>query len=201
MTTSTFETPVLDRLTSVAPEASRHLSTALAVKGALALLFGAVLLIWPAPTVLAMVVVFGAFAIAEGVVGIWTGFTATPSDQKWPVVLQGTAGVLTGIVALVWPGATAVVVLYLIAIWTLVKGIAELVLAYRLHQADRSWGWVATAGVLAVLFGVGVAINPGSGAIAVIGLIAALALVTGVATIAGAVTLHHRRSARTEATR
>jgi uncharacterized membrane protein HdeD (DUF308 family) len=194
MSTSTFPTPVLDRLDIVAPDAGRHLTTALAVKGALALVFGAVLLIWPAPTVLAMVVLFGAFAIVEGIVGIWTGFTATPPDRKWPVVAQGTLGLLTGIVALAWPGATALVLLYLIGIWAVVKGVTEMTLASLLHQADRSWGWVATSGVIAVLFGLGVMINPGAGALAVIGLIAALALLTGVAAIGGAIALHHRRA-------
>jgi uncharacterized membrane protein HdeD (DUF308 family) len=187
------DTPLLDQLGRLAGEATKRLSIAAAVKGVLAVLFGVVLLAWPAPTVLALVLTFGTFAVVEGTVAIWSGVTKAPSGQRWPVVLQGTAGVLTGIVTLAWPGATALVLMYMIGVWALTKGCAEIGLASRLHRDGRSWGYVAISGTLAALFGIGVIVHPGAGAVALIGLIATLALVTGVACIAAAITLHHRR--------
>ncbi|MGZ4626231.1 MAG: HdeD family acid-resistance protein [Kineosporiaceae bacterium] len=155
----------------------------LAVRGALAVLFGLLALIWPGITVLALVLLFGAYALVDGVMALYTALfdRGRPGGRGggW-LVLEGVAGVLAAIGAVVWPGITALVLLYLIAAWALVTGVAEIVAAIRLRrEIEREWLMILS-GALSILFGLLAFIFPGAGALAVVWLIAAYAIAFGV---------------------
>src|SRR3954452_225815 len=100
----------------------------LAVRGALAVLFGLLALIWPGITVLALVLLFGAYALVDGVMALYTALfdRGRRGGRAGWLVLEGVAGVLAAIGAVVWPGITALALLYLIAAWALVTGVAEI---------------------------------------------------------------------------
>src|SRR6267142_3802856 len=86
--------------------------------GILAVLFGLAAFLWPGITVFTLVYLFGIFILADGVMAVVTSFQERQSSSHWWVLLvAGLIGVLWGIAILVWPHITAVVLLYLIAIW------------------------------------------------------------------------------------
>jgi uncharacterized membrane protein HdeD (DUF308 family) len=154
----------------------------LAVRGGAAVLFGLLALIWPGITVLALVLLFGAYALVDGVLALYTALadrSAAQGRRGW-LALEGVAGVLAAIGAFVWPGITALVLLYLIAAWALVTGVAEIVAAIRLRREIEGEWLMILSGALSIVFGVLAFLFPSAGALAVVWLIAAYAIAFGV---------------------
>ncbi|EOM77349.1 HdeD family acid-resistance protein [Rhodococcus rhodnii] len=170
------------------------------VRGVLAVLFGIVALVWPGITVLALVFVFGVYAIVDGVVAIARSVSArgrSGSGWGWWVAL-GVVSVIAGVIALVWPGVTAVVLLYIIAIYAMIFGILGAVGAVRLrHVPGSGWGWLLAASVLAVLFGIVLTIAPGAGILGFVVLMGVYAIAFGVLLVVGSLSL--RSAARSTA--
>jgi uncharacterized membrane protein HdeD (DUF308 family) len=159
---------------------------AVVLRGVAALIFGLVALIWPQITLLTLVIVFGAYAVVDGVLALGsaiTGGRTTAGSRGW-LAVEGVLGIIAGIVALVWPGITALVLLWLIAFWALVTGIFEIVAAVRLRREIRGEWMLALSGALSVLFGLLLIVWPASGARAVAFLIGLYAIVFGVALVA-----------------
>jgi uncharacterized membrane protein HdeD (DUF308 family) len=153
-----------------------------ALRGVLAALFGVAALAWPGLTLTALVVLFGAFALVEGLFtlsGVVSG-ELRPRGRKWPLVAHGVAGVLVGLVTFFWPDVTTLALLYIIAFWALLTGVLELGDAIRLRKVLRKDWILAAAGVLRIAFGVILIAAPGSGALAVTWLIGWFALLSGV---------------------
>jgi len=97
------------------------------------------------------------------------------------MLVEGVVSVLAGLAAFVWPGLTALVLLYIIAFWAIVTGVLEIVAAIRVRRAISNELGLVIGGVLSVVFGVVLLIAPGAGALAVIFLIGAYAVVFGLA--------------------
>jgi uncharacterized membrane protein HdeD (DUF308 family) len=103
---------------------------AVALRGILAILFGIIALIFTGQTLLALVYVFGAFALLSGLMEIVTAVRAGEAHLRWGrLAVAGVAGVAAGIVSFVWPGITALALLFVIAAWAIVSGVAEIVFA------------------------------------------------------------------------
>jgi len=152
-----------------------------ALRGVIASLFGVAALVWPAVTLTALVVLFGAFALVEGLFtlsGVMSGELRT-GGRKWPLVMHGVAGVLTGLIAFFWPSITTLALLYIIAFWALFTGLLELGDAYRFRKVLSNDWMLAVAGVLRVAFGVILVAAPGEGALAITWLIGWFALLWG----------------------
>jgi uncharacterized membrane protein HdeD (DUF308 family) len=155
---------------------------ALALRGAIAILFGLAALLRPGIALEALILLFGAYALVDGVFSIVGVFGGTRSGTpRWILLVEGVAGILAGVIAFVFPILTAVVFLYLIAAWAIVTGIAEIATAIRLRQEIRGEWALIVGGVLSVLFGVllGV-VGPFAGILSLIWLIGAYAIAFGV---------------------
>ncbi|OLB78695.1 MAG: hypothetical protein AUI14_12500 [Actinobacteria bacterium 13_2_20CM_2_71_6] len=156
------------------------------IRGAAALIFGLLALIWPAITVLVLVALFGAYALVDGAFALGTaifGRGATGGSRGW-LVVEGIAGIIAGILTIMWPGITALVLLWLIAAWALVTGVLEIVAAVRLRRELRHEWLLALGGALSVLFGIVLIVWPAAGALAVVTLIGIYAIVFGVVLLA-----------------
>jgi uncharacterized membrane protein HdeD (DUF308 family) len=161
--------------------------------GVAAVLFGILALIWPHITLLALVLLFGFFAIVEGVAFFASASTASQHGRSpvWPII-GGLLGIAAGIVAFVWPGLTALVLLYIIAFWAILTGMIEIIASIVLRD-EFSHAWLQTlGGVISVLFGILVLVRPGAGALALVWLIAIYAIVFGIVRIAFAFQVRSR---------
>jgi uncharacterized membrane protein HdeD (DUF308 family) len=152
-----------------------------ALRGLFAVIFGILALALPAITLLALVILFGAYALADGILALIAGYKMRDSGKPvWPMVVIGILGVAAGVLTLMWPGITALVLLAFIAAWALVTGVFQIVAAIRLRKEIQHEWLLILSGVLSVLFGVAMLISPGAGALAVIWIIGAYAIVFGV---------------------
>jgi uncharacterized membrane protein HdeD (DUF308 family) len=164
---------------------SRHWWT-LAVRGALAVLFGLAALIWPHITLRVLVWLFGFYAVVDGLLALaalLVGGRQVSGRRGW-LIFEGIVGIAAGVFAFLWPGITALVLVYLIAAWAVVTGLLEVVAAIVLRRELHGEWLLALAGVLSVAFGVFLAVRPGEGAIALVSLIGLFAIVFGVALLA-----------------
>ena len=160
---------------------SRHYWWVLALRGLLAVLFGLAAFVWPSLTLLVLVLLFGAYALVDGVIAVIVSLQERRVFARWWVLLvEGLTGIAAGVLTFVWPAITALVLLYLIAAWAIVTGILEIVTAFsgRLPVAQE-WT-LALAGILSVLLGVLLAIRPGAGLLSLVWLIGIYAIVFGV---------------------
>jgi uncharacterized membrane protein HdeD (DUF308 family) len=153
---------------------------AFALRGIVAILFGVVAFLMPGITLYALVLLFGAFAIVDGAFAAAGGLRRGSGTPDWFLVAGGVLGVVAGVIALVWPAITALVLLAVIAAWAIATGVIEIVAAYRLREVIKGEALLALNGVVSVIFGVVLILFPGAGAIAVIWLIAAYAIASGI---------------------
>jgi uncharacterized membrane protein HdeD (DUF308 family) len=153
----------------------------LALRGLLAVLFGVVALIWPETTVRVLVVLFGIYAVLDGLFALLSAL-ATPRRRAgwWLLLVEAVAGIAAGVVAFVWPQVTALVLLYLIAAWAILTGLLELIVAFRLRQEVEGEWVLALAGAVSVGLGLLLALRPGSGLIAVVWFVGAYAILFGI---------------------
>lgn len=165
---------------------------AMAVRGALTLLFGLVALFWPRLTLGALVICFGVFALVGGMFALVVALGDRGKHERWGVLLaEGLVSIAAGLLTFFWPLVTALVLLYLIAAWAVVTGVLELVVAAWMHRAVGN-GWILAAGGLAsLLFGFLLAALPGVGLLALTWLIGVYALAAG--TLLMLLGFQHRR--------
>jgi uncharacterized membrane protein HdeD (DUF308 family) len=159
---------------------------AVVVRGALAVLFGLIAWIWPEMTVRVLVLLFGFYALVDGLLSLaaaLAGGGAAASRRGW-LIFEGVAGVAAGVLTFIWPGVTALALLYLIAFWAIATGVLEVVAAVILRRELRGEWLLALGGIVSVLFGVFLIARPGDGAIAIVWLIGVYAIIFGVALVA-----------------
>ncbi|MBV2365157.1 HdeD family acid-resistance protein [Streptomonospora nanhaiensis] len=155
---------------------------ALAARGALAILFGFVAVLWPGLTVLALAVAFGAYALADGLLAGWSALRAAKPDRP-PLVLEAVLGVLLGILALTWPALTVFLLSLIIGLWAVVTGAFEIAAAVRLSkQLSGEWLFIF-AGVLSVAFGLVMWVAPIAGALGLAFVVGVYAIVFGAALV------------------
>jgi uncharacterized membrane protein HdeD (DUF308 family) len=155
---------------------------ALVLRGLAAILFGILAFAWPGITLFVLVLFFGAYMLVDGIFAIVAAVRAAGEEDRWWLLLiQGTLGVLAGLVAIFWPGLTALALLYFIAAWAIVTGIMEIVAAIRLRREIEGEWALALSGALSVLFGVLLVVLPApAGLLSLVWLIGAYAVATGV---------------------
>ena len=162
----------------------------LLLRGIFAILFGVLAFIWPGLTLVTLVLLYGAFALVDGVISLIAAFTGSAKPvPTWWLVVVGILGIAAGIITFMWPGITAILLIMFIGAWAFVHGIFEIIGAIQLRkEIDNEW-WLILSGVLSVLFGLIVLFAPGTGALALIWVIAAYSIVFGVTFIALALKL------------
>lgn len=129
----------------------------------------------PGLTLVTLVLLYGVYTLADGLSALWVGGLA----RAWRFVLLGILGVIVGIFTFIYPGITAVALLYLIAAWAVVRGVFEIVTAIQLRKEISNEWMLVIAGILSVLFGVALVANPAAGALAVVWIIGTYAFIFG----------------------
>jgi uncharacterized membrane protein HdeD (DUF308 family) len=163
----------------------------LALRGIAGILLGIAAFAWPGITLLVLVILFGAYALVDGVFALIAG----AMSRSWVLLAEGVLGVVAGVVALVWPGITAVALLFVVAAWALLTGAAELYGAIRLRRVIKNEWLLIVAGVASILFAILLVINPAAGLLTLVWLTGAYALVFGVIMLGLAFRLRSGRGA------
>jgi uncharacterized membrane protein HdeD (DUF308 family) len=146
-----------------------------------AILFGVLLWIRPVTSVAALVLLFGAFAMAEGIFTSWIAISGRKVHDDWvTLLLEGLLGIGIGVLTLLVPGITAMALLFYIAIWAVATGVLEIVVAIRLRKEIEGEWALMLAGISSIAFGLVAVARPAAGALAVLWLISAFAIVSGV---------------------
>jgi uncharacterized membrane protein HdeD (DUF308 family) len=151
----------------------------LLVRGLIAIVFASMAFAQPGATLVALVLLYGAYALVDGMTALSVGVTA----RAWWLVLSGLAGVAVGIGTFFYPGITAVALFYLIAAWAIVRGIFEIIAAIGLRKVIGGAWALILGGTFSIIFGLLFVAYPTPGVLALVWLIAAYALAFGVAMI------------------
>jgi len=152
-----------------------------ALRGVVAILFGLMALLMPAITLSALVLVWGAFALVDGVLALVAGVRIRDNGKPlWALIVVGLLGIAAGIVTFVYPGLTALVLLYIIAIWALVCGVFQIVAAIRFRKDIRNEWLLGLSGLVSILFGGMMIMQPGAGALALVWVIGLYAVFFGI---------------------
>ena len=151
----------------------------LLIRGVIAVLFGLMAFLWPGLTLVTLILLYAAYALVDGLMAVWAGV----SSRAWGLLLFGILGVLVGIYAFMFPGITAMALLYLIAAWAFIRGLFEIATAIQMRkQISNEWALIIS-GIISIIFAVVLIGKPGAGALALVFVIGAFAIAFGLAEI------------------
>lgn len=146
------------------------------LRGLIALAFGAFALARPGLTLITLILIFGMYVLADSITALWIG----GGSRLWPIVIIGILGVLVGLATIAYPGITAVALLYVIALWSIVRGIGDLLTVLWWRSQSRSLLELIVGGLVSIVFGAWLLSAPARGALAVVWVIGIWAIIEGV---------------------
>ena len=152
----------------------------LLLRGICAVIFGILTFVWPGLSLLTLVILFGVYSLMDGFIALIAAVLGRhKSTPLWWLIITGLISVAAGIVTFAYPQVTGLVLVIFIGAWALAHGVFEIIGAIRLRkELDNEWLLIA-AGLLSVIFGLAILINPGAGALALVWLIGAYAIAFG----------------------
>lgn len=151
----------------------------LLLRGIAAVAFGVLTFVWPQISLLTLIMVYGVYALIDGVLALIAAIRGGGFVPRWWLALGGVVSILAAIVAFAWPGLTALVLVYLIGFWSILRGVLEIIGAVRLRNEIANEWTLGVAGALSVIFGLILVFMPGAGALGLLWLIAAWAVLFG----------------------
>ena len=164
------------------------------LRGIVAIIFGVLAFAWPGITLITLILFYGAFALADGVLALGHAIMGGNVGSRWWLALVGIAGIAAGLVTFLMPGLTALVLLFFIAVWSIVIGLMQIVGAFRLRKEIEGEWLLILSGAVSVLFGIVLLMQPGTGALALIWLIGSMSIVLGVIYVALALRLKRHKA-------
>jgi uncharacterized membrane protein HdeD (DUF308 family) len=155
-------------------------SSALIVRGIVGVVVGIIAFLWPGITIAALVVIFGVYAIVDGITNLVLGFSRTGAHGRWAHVLQGVVGIAAGVLTFMWPAISALVLILFIGAWAIITGVFVIVAAIRLRQVITGEWMLVLSGIVSILFGVMVFAFPLAGAVGISWILGAYAMTAGI---------------------
>jgi uncharacterized membrane protein HdeD (DUF308 family) len=172
---------VVERVGQMGRSDIKRLRWALGLNGVLSLAFGIAVLVWPGISLYALVILFGAYSLAGGIIGLGAAISGkiVKASRGW-LALSSLAGIAVGVLVFLYTDMSAVALLYVIGAYAIALGIIAVGGGFSLplHGGDRAL--LALTGLVSILFGVVMFAKPGDGALVLLALIAAFALVRGI---------------------
>jgi uncharacterized membrane protein HdeD (DUF308 family) len=178
---------MVDRVDRMADTQLTKMRWALGLNGLLSVALGVVILVWPSISLLALTIVFGVYALATGVVGLYYSFSASADGERGWLIFSSLLGIAVGIMVLVWPDISALALLYVIGAYAIALGILAIGGAFWLPISGGDTALLILSGLVSILFGIVMFAKPGDGALVTLAVIAAFALVTGITELAYAI--------------
>ena len=160
---------------------------ALGINGALSVALGVVIIVWPDISLRALVIVFGAFALARGIFGLVAALSSNMREGRGWLIFSSLANIAVGVVVFFYTDMSALALLYVIGAYAIALGIITIGGAFWLPLSGGDSVLLILTGFLSILFGIVMFAKPGAGALAVLALIAAYAIVIGVTELVAAI--------------
>lgn len=152
-----------------------------ALRGVLAIIFGILAFIWPGGTAVALVYLFAAYAILDGILEFASVVRHKEAGgHRWLTLLEGIVDIAAGVIAFLFPTLAAFVLLFVIAAWAIITGVLEIITAIRLRREITNEWALGLAGVVSIILGVILFLNPGAGIIGVVWAIGGYAIIFGI---------------------
>ena len=168
---------------------------ALVLRGIAAVIFGVLAFVFPAMTLAVLILLFGAYAIVDGVLNLVAAVSGRTEERWWHLALEGIVSIAAGVVAFAWPRLTLLTLVWLVAGWAIVTGVLEIVAAIRLRKhIDNEW-WLALSGVASLILGGLLIAAPIAGAVVMALWIGAYAVLFGALMIGLGIRLRRHRQA------
>jgi uncharacterized membrane protein HdeD (DUF308 family) len=178
---------MLDRATQVASRQLTKMRWALGLNGLLSIAVGVVILVWPGISLFALTILFGAYSLATGVVGLGASLSGAAKSERGWLVVSSLLGIAIGVMVLLWTGISALALLYVIGAYAVALGIVAIGGAFYLPIDGGDTALMIRSGLVSILFGIVIFARPGAGVLVVLALIAAFALITGVTEVVVAI--------------
>lgn len=155
------------------------------IRGLVAIAFGILAFLWPGATIVAIGILFGAYAFVDGIFAVIATVRAAETHQRWwPFLIEGIIGILIAAITFYDIRITLLALYFTIAAWAFLTGIFEIVAAIQLRKLIANEVWLIIGGIASILFGCLMLWFPLAGILAIIWLIAAYAIVFGIIMIA-----------------
>ncbi|NSL89710.1 HdeD family acid-resistance protein [Chitinophaga solisilvae] len=155
------------------------------LRGLFALIIGLVAIFWPGAAFTTLVVFLGAYLFAGGLFAVIGAVAARRTTENWGLfLLSGLTGIILGILTLYNPFATGNAIIYLIAVWAMLAGIFEIIIAIRLRTVITGEGWYIVGGLLTIIFGILLLSNPQIAALTLTWVFGLYAVISGIMLIA-----------------
>lgn len=155
-------------------------SSLLLIRGVVGVVIGIVSFVWPGITIAGLVVIFGVYAVVDGVTNLVLGLTNRRAHRRaWVHALQGLVGIAAGVMTFLWPGVTALVLVFFIGGWAIATGAIQVAAAIRLRKEIRGEWLLALSGLLSIAFGILVFAFPLAGAVAISWMLGTYAMIGG----------------------
>ncbi len=149
------------------------------VRGIAAILFGVLAYVWPGMTIVALAILFGAYAFVEGVLCVAAAFAPFAGSRWWALLLEGILGLVVAFFVFTQPLISAAALVYTFGFWAIFTGIMEIVAGVQLRDVlGNEWLYVL-GGIASIVFGVLIFRNPEAGAVAMAWLIGFYAVLFG----------------------
>jgi uncharacterized membrane protein HdeD (DUF308 family) len=159
---------------------------ALALRGVAAILFAILAFFWPAISATAVVLVFGSYALIDGIFALLAALRAARRHgRSGGLLLEGILNIIIAVLAFAWPEAALVALIYLIALWAVITGITLTAAGLALIRLADEWLLVAS-GLLSILLGIILFVHPGVGVVALSWWLGFYALLFGIALVSAA---------------
>jgi uncharacterized membrane protein HdeD (DUF308 family) len=158
----------------------KSLGTSLIMRGLVAVAVGIVALAWPGITVLALVILFAIYAFVAAGMEALKAFSSETAGPVMGHLLLGLVDVGAGVIALAWPGPTALVLVLLVGAWATIGGLVEIYAGFEAGEPAGTRALFFVSGLISVAFGIVIFARPGMGAVALALLFGLFNLVYGI---------------------
>jgi uncharacterized membrane protein HdeD (DUF308 family) len=163
----------------------------LALRALVAVLFGVAVIIWPVIALKVIVLLFGVYALVDGVITAILGVLIRKEEYRWWLwLLEGLTGIVVGVLVFIWPAISTLVLLYLIAVWGVVTGVIEILAAIGLRKVITDEWVLMLDGFLSILLGAFIAVYPNPGILVLIWVIGFYAILFGILLFVLSLQLH-----------
>jgi uncharacterized membrane protein HdeD (DUF308 family) len=161
----------------------KSLASPLIWRGILAVVVGVIAVAWPGITIWAFVILFAVYAFLSAGMEAARAFRSETAGPVAGHLVLALLNAAAGVVALAWPGITALALALVVAVWAFIIGFLELYLAFSAGETAGERALLGLTGLISVALGVVFAIQPDVAAVTIAEVYGRFCIVSGVSTL------------------